>query len=81
MNPNKAHLKCSNCRKVGHIIDDCFQQGGGKVGQYPHWWKGKCTTASANLVTSLTSDGSTSAGTHWVLSATINHGKIERILQ
>jgi hypothetical protein len=42
-NPNKAHLKCTNtqCGKTGHIIDDCFQPGGGKAGQYPPWWKGK----------------------------------------
>jgi len=43
INPDKQHLKCSNqsCRKVGHLIADCFQAGGGKAGQYPHWWKGK----------------------------------------
>jgi len=43
INLDKQHLKCSNqsCRKVGHLIADCFQAGGGKAGQYPHWWKGK----------------------------------------
>ena len=40
-NLSKAHLKCSNCGKVGHLMDDCFQQGGGKAGQYPHWIGGK----------------------------------------
>ena len=49
-NPNKAHLKCSNYGKVGHIVDDCFQQGGGKAGQYPHWWKGKHTTTMKSVV-------------------------------
>ena len=40
LNPNKAHLKCSNmanCGKTGHLIEDCFQPGGGKAGQYPPW--------------------------------------------
>jgi len=42
-NPDKQHLKCSNssCGKTGHLIADCFQTGGGKAGEYPHWWKGK----------------------------------------
>jgi hypothetical protein len=42
-NLNKAHLKCTNtqCEKTGHIIDDCFQPGGEKTGQYPPWWKEK----------------------------------------
>jgi hypothetical protein len=42
-NLNKAHLKCTNtqCGKTGHIIDDCFQPGGEKAGQYFPWWKGK----------------------------------------
>jgi hypothetical protein len=60
-NPNKAHLKCTNtanCGKTGHLIDDCFQPGGGKAGQYPPWWKGKRTQTpsvpSANLTTSST---------------------------
>ncbi|ESK86409.1 retrovirus-related pol polyprotein [Moniliophthora roreri MCA 2997] len=45
-------LKCSNtkCRKVGHIIDDCFEERGSKQSQYPDWWKGKKQVAppSAN---------------------------------
>lgn len=34
---------CSNtvCEApVGHTIADCFAYGGGKVGQYPDWWRG-----------------------------------------
>lgn len=45
-NPNKANLTCenkANCGKTGHLIEDCFQLGGGKQGQYPSWWKGKRT--------------------------------------
>jgi hypothetical protein len=82
-NPSKAHLRCSNsnCGKVGHLVEDCFQQGGGKAGQYPHWWKGKRTVASANVATSSTSSGSTSTGTHWALSATVNSDEIERIIR
>lgn len=42
-NPDKQHLKCSNssCGKISHLITDCFQTGGGKAGEYLHWWKGK----------------------------------------
>ena len=79
-NPSKAHLKCSNCGKVGHLMGDCFQQGGGKAGKYPHWWKGKCTVESANVAMSSTQTGSTSAGTHWALSATVNFDEIEKII-
>ena len=82
-NPSKAHLRCSNsnCGKVGHLVEDCFQQGGGKAGQYPQWWKGKRTVASANVATSSTSSGSTSTGTHWAVSATVNPDEIERIIR
>ena len=82
-NPNKAHLICSNslCRKIGHLIEDCFGQGGGKAGQYPPWYKGKRITRSANMATSSTSSGSTLTGTHWALSATFNLKEIEMILQ
>jgi len=82
-NPNKAHLICSNslCGKIGHLIEDCFGQGGGKAGQYPPWYKGKRITRSANMATSSTSSGSTLTGTHWALSATFNLKEIEMILQ
>ena len=57
-NPNKAHLVCTNvpnCGKTGHLITDCFQPGGGKAGQYPPWWKGKCTQSPSVPSTNLTS--------------------------
>jgi len=70
-NPNKANLVCenkANCGKTGHLIEDCFQLGGGKQGQYP-WWKGKWTApttpAAANLAT--TSDGDVRPGSHYAL--------------
>jgi hypothetical protein len=40
INPNKLNLVCenkANCGKTGHLIEDCFQLGGGKQGQYPAW--------------------------------------------
>uniref|UniRef100_A0A0W0EZX5 Putative retrovirus-related pol polyprotein n=1 Tax=Moniliophthora roreri TaxID=221103 RepID=A0A0W0EZX5_MONRR len=53
-----SDLKCSNtkCGKVGHIIDDCFKEGGGKQSQYPDWWKGKKQVAppSANAANHYT---------------------------
>jgi len=55
-NPNKAHLVCENkgnCGKIGHLIQDCFQLGGGKVGQYPSWWKGKQTAPQAPVAMNL----------------------------
>ncbi|KAJ3979416.1 hypothetical protein F5890DRAFT_1421386 [Lentinula detonsa] len=32
---------CGNCKRIGHIAEECFRRGGGKEGQYPPWWKGK----------------------------------------
>jgi hypothetical protein len=54
-NPDKQHLRCSNisCRKVGHLIADCFQAGGGKAREYPHWWRGKRT--AQNVVANMAS--------------------------
>ncbi|GLB45342.1 hypothetical protein LshimejAT787_2200050 [Lyophyllum shimeji] len=86
-NPDKAHLKCTNvayCGKTGHLIEDCFQTGGGKAGQYPSWWKGKRTAVapSANLATtSSTADGPVTAGTHYALSATFDENAIAKIIE
>ncbi|KAL5834327.1 hypothetical protein ACOSQ4_013824 [Xanthoceras sorbifolium] len=30
---NKSSLKCTNCKKAGHIKDNCFELVG-----YPDWW-------------------------------------------
>jgi Reverse transcriptase (RNA-dependent DNA polymerase)/gag-polypeptide of LTR copia-type/GAG-pre-integrase domain len=86
-NPNKAHLKCSNtvyCGKTGHLIEDCFQQGGGKAGQYPPWWKGKRSQTpsvpSANLATSSIADGAVTTGSHYALSASFNIKDIEQVI-
>jgi hypothetical protein len=82
-NPNKAHLKCTNtqCGKTGHLVDDCFQPGGGKAGQYPPWWKGKRTQTpsvpSANLTTSSIAAGDVTTGGHYALSALLDIRDIE----
>ncbi|KAJ7068967.1 hypothetical protein B0H15DRAFT_793929 [Mycena belliarum] len=34
-------IRCTNCKKSGHVTSNCFQPGGGKAGQYPDWYKGK----------------------------------------
>ena len=31
----KKSLRCSNCKRSGHINSDCFAKGGGKEGQWP----------------------------------------------
>ncbi|KAJ3832248.1 hypothetical protein F5878DRAFT_511027, partial [Lentinula raphanica] len=46
--------KCSNCKRLGHLAEDCFQKGGGKEGQYPAWWKGKKDTSGPSANATLT---------------------------
>lgn len=38
----KTLLRCANmhCKRRGHLKEDCFAYGGGKVGEYPDWWIG-----------------------------------------
>jgi hypothetical protein len=36
----KKNVKCSNCKRNGHKMEDCFMKGGGKEGQAP-WDKKK----------------------------------------
>jgi gag-polypeptide of LTR copia-type len=43
LNPNKAHLLCTNkhCEfPRGHDTSDCITYGGAKQGQYGPWWRG-----------------------------------------
>ncbi|CAK5275188.1 unnamed protein product [Mycena citricolor] len=49
------NLTCTNSQcgaqgKRGNTIADCFWPGGGKVGQWPSWWKGKRNGPAANIV-------------------------------
>jgi hypothetical protein len=37
---DKKNVKCSNCKRNGHKMEDCFMKGGGKEGQAP-WDKKK----------------------------------------
>ena len=37
--------KCTNCKKSGHLKEDCFQKGRGKADNPPDWWKEKVTKA------------------------------------
>lgn len=82
-NPNKSHLICSNtsCGKTGHLIEDCFQIGGGKQGQYPTWWKGKRNAPPSANFTSSTTEGAVQPGRHFALSATIMSGDIANLLR
>jgi transposase InsO family protein len=34
-NAENASKKCSNCGKMGHVVQDCWAKGGGKEGQGP----------------------------------------------
>ncbi|KIO11152.1 hypothetical protein M404DRAFT_128021 [Pisolithus tinctorius Marx 270] len=34
-------LNCENCRKKGHMKDQCWEEGGGKAGQAPKWFQNK----------------------------------------
>jgi hypothetical protein len=41
--PRNHHLICANpnCRRMVHLISDCYWEGGGKAGQFPAWFKNK----------------------------------------
>ena len=40
---SKDDKQCTNtnCGRTGHTIDQCWEEGGGKAGQAPDWWKKK----------------------------------------
>jgi hypothetical protein len=78
-NPDKQHLRCANtsCGKIGHLIADCFQTRGGKVGEYPHWWKGKRT---AQTVISNTASVIEIPGGHYTLSAFVDVNEIQKLI-
>ncbi|KIK17966.1 hypothetical protein PISMIDRAFT_48262, partial [Pisolithus microcarpus 441] len=38
---DKKSTTCENCGKKGHAKDQCWQEGGGRAGKAPKWFKGK----------------------------------------
>ena len=32
---------CNDCKKKGHMKENCFAKGGGKESEAPEWWKKK----------------------------------------
>jgi hypothetical protein len=38
---SKSDKYCNNCKKKGHMKENCFVKGGGKEGEAPDWWKKK----------------------------------------
>jgi hypothetical protein len=50
---SKDDILCTNpkCGRKGHTKDQCWEEGGGKAGQAPDWWKKKTKgkSASANV--------------------------------
>ncbi|THU89996.1 hypothetical protein K435DRAFT_864753 [Dendrothele bispora CBS 962.96] len=38
MMTTRTIIRCSNCQRIGHLIQDCFREGGGKEGQYRQWY-------------------------------------------
>ena len=60
--PSKKSLKCTNCKRKGHLIDTCWDKGGGKEGQGPKqkWGsklKKKKGKDKVNAATETSSDG------------------------
>jgi hypothetical protein len=62
-------------------MDDCFQSGGRKEGQYPAQWRGKrsAPSASANFMTTV--DRNIKSSEHYALSALIIPDNIKDILK
>jgi hypothetical protein len=36
---SKSDKYCNNCKKKGHMKENCFAKDGGKEGEAPNWWK------------------------------------------
>ena len=57
---SKDEKQCTNtnCGRTGHTIDQCWEEGGGKAGQAPDWWKKKTKgkKASANVAEGKSSE-------------------------
>src|ERR1700678_160214 len=54
----KQCTNTANCGRTGHTIDQCWEEGGGKAGQAPDWWKKKTKgkKASANVAEGKSSE-------------------------
>src|ERR1700722_7392998 len=51
--------KCDNCGRTGHTTPECYQEGGGKAGQWPASWKNHPKPkkgCKANIATSAKPD-------------------------
>ena len=54
----KQCMNTANCGRTGHTINQCWEEGGGKAGQAPDWWKKKTKgkKASTNVAEGKSSE-------------------------
>ncbi|KAJ7918078.1 hypothetical protein B0H13DRAFT_2321732 [Mycena leptocephala] len=52
----RSSLVCTNlnCKRTGHLIDDCYWPGGGKEGKFPAYFGNRHTSTSTHTATMAT---------------------------
>lgn len=72
---DKKLTTCENCGKKGHAKDQCWQEGGGRAGKAPKWFKGKkkgsekAATVAAAASTTAQSSTDTEPDGVWLAQA------------
>ena len=70
----KSGKRCANpnCKRKGHMQDQCYEKGGGKEAEAPDWWKEKKKQSakgkSANAAVEKSDDNSNDSDNHAMLT-------------
>ena len=62
----KRGVKCYNCKKIGHIVKDCWASGGGAEGKGP---KGKGKEKEKEVAAKVEDKGGSDSDAMWMVSA------------
>jgi hypothetical protein len=82
-NSSKSNLLCVNpkCGRRGHLISDCYWEGGGKEGQFPpHFRKKPIANGTSNTQTSTTTAATTTVALADTTPSTTGSERVYTIL-